>query len=559
MNAVSNKWLVRDLLLVVVALSGCIAIVMLLTPTERVEPPKSFAHSGLKADQLRLAVADLNHAVQTRTAKNDLPVADRASDLQIYRRLSLALTGTVPSIEELREVDKVEEDRRVDWYISHLLEDRRTSDYLAERFTRAFVGVETGPFLVYRRRRFAHWMSDQIHANVPYDQIVREMLTANGLWTDSPQVNFYTYNIIADSEDETKPDPVRLAARLSRSMLGMRIDCLQCHDDFLGTMNLGSASEPVGGLQLHFHSLASFFTQVENSLVGIGDDVDAEVYRYQLLEEESNRDIEPQVPFDQERVDTAEPNLRIRLADWLTDQHNRPFARALVNRVWALMLGKGLVNPVDNIPLDGPFPQSLEVLSNRFIETGYDLQQLIRVIAHSEVFQRDSRADFVITSKHQSSGSVFPISRLRPEQVAGAIAQSTSLKTIDATSHILAQLVKFGQQNEFVERYGDQGENEFVQRNETIAQRLLMMNGNMVRKSLGNGLASVARIGLLSPSDEKVVETIYLATLTRKPTAEESRHFVAQIQPLDSSKERRNKVVDIYWTLINSTEFVWNH
>jgi len=333
---------------------------------------------------------------------------------------------------------------------------------------------------------------------------------------------------------------------------------MQCHDDFLGSMNLGSAIDPVGGTQLHFHRLASFFSQVQNSLVGIGDELQSEGYRYQLLDAGQEDTIEPQVPFNEHLVDASQDNLRLQLADWITHLENRPFARATVNRVWAIMFGRGFIHPVDDIPIDGPFPDGLEIMVDDFVANGYDLHRLIRTIALSETFQRDSSAGFEVTKQHYSNWAVFPMIRLRPEQVAGSIIQSTSLKTIDATSHIVAQLIKFGQQNEFVNRYGDPGEDEFELRGETITQRLLMMNGEMVREILDSGISSTSRIALLSPNSEKAVETVYLATLTRLPTPEESSYSVKQFEEL-SAGQKRAKIVDIYWTLINSIEFVWNY
>ncbi len=553
----TKNWL-KDLLLFVVVLSGCLAIAGFLLSTNRVKQPAAFAASPSTNASYHRAASGLDALIEKQISSEGIEPAGRATELQIYRRLSLGLTGTLPSVEEIREVSTVSADQRVDWYLAHLLEDRRTSDYLAERFSRAFVGVETGPFLIYRRRRFATWLSEQLHRNVPYDAIVNDILTSDGLWTDSPQVNFYTYNIIPDVGDETKPDPIRLAARTSRAFLGMRIDCLQCHDDFLGTMNLGSADEPVAGTQMHFHSLASFFSQVRNSITGIGDNVEADMYQYKLLDEPEEEHIEPLVPFGEGLVDKEEESLRKRLAGWLTSDENRPFARAAVNRIWAILFGKGLIDPVDNMTLDGPFPVPLEYLSDLFIDSGYDVHGLIRTIVFSDAFQRNSIADFEITKEHQSKLAVFPNIRLRPDQVAGAIAQSTSLKTIDSTSHIVDRLMKYGQENDFVSRFGDAGEDEFTPRSETIAQRLLLMNGEMVRERLDNGLASVSRVAILSPSPEKAVETIYLATLTRMPTPEETNHFAEQLASL-TGYTRRQKVIDIYWALINSTEFVWNY
>ena len=112
-------------------------------------------------------------------------------------------------------------------WLDDLLRDRRSADYLAERFARAFVGTEDGPFLKFRRRRFVSWLSDAILANRPYDAIVRDLIADDGLWTDHPATNFLTVTI---DEKTERPTPDRLSARVSRAFLGVRLDCAQCHD-----------------------------------------------------------------------------------------------------------------------------------------------------------------------------------------------------------------------------------------------------------------------------------------------------------------------------------------
>ena len=139
-----------------------------------------------------------------------LQAAPRADSLAIVRRLSLGLTGTAPSLEEIRALEKVPEDRRVQWWVSYLLEDRRFADYVAERLARPMIGTEDGPFVIFRRSRFVGWLGDHLQKNTPYDQVVREILSDEGLWTDNPPVNFVTITI--DNEGTKRPDPIKLAA-----------------------------------------------------------------------------------------------------------------------------------------------------------------------------------------------------------------------------------------------------------------------------------------------------------------------------------------------------------
>ncbi|RUL84690.1 DUF1549 domain-containing protein, partial [Tautonia sociabilis] len=175
-----------------------------------------------RTDLGRSAPADVVKAVDVsfrgRWEREGILPAPRADDLAIMRRLSLALTGSIPSLEEIRAFEARPPDRRVAEWVDLLLEDRRSADYLAERFTRAFVGTEAGPFIVFRRRRFRSWLSDQILENRPFDGIVRDLIASDGLWTDRPATNFLTATY--DPEREI-PDPDRLASRSARAFLGL--------------------------------------------------------------------------------------------------------------------------------------------------------------------------------------------------------------------------------------------------------------------------------------------------------------------------------------------------
>ena len=155
---------------------------------------------------------------------------------------------------------------------------------------------------------------------------------------------------------------------------------------------------------------------------------------------------------------------------------------------------------------------------------------------------------------------MFPLARLRPEQMAAAVIQASSLKTIDGQAHLLMRVTMFGQTNQFVERYGDLGEDEFTDNGSTIPQRLLMMNGNLVKeRTQPNPLVSAStRIATLTSRPEKQVEAAYLAVLTRRPTGEETEHFVARLKDREG-RNRQQAMEDVYWTLVNSTEFSWNH
>lgn len=545
----------RNCLFIVICLAGTGLVANTLLRRERLTEPQSLMTQRESDEDLAAAVEKLNAEYRQHWYSEGLEVAPMADHLTLARRLSLALVGTVPSLEEIRALEAEPAERRQAWQVGHLLEDRRFADYWAERLARVYVGNENGAFILFRRNRFAQWLGDQLEANTPYDQIVRELLSEEGIWTGKPATNFVTATINPGAGNT--PDPVRLAGRTARAFLGMRIDCLQCHDDKLGNVDLGDAENLHGGTQANFHELAAFFGSTQTGLVGVSDGDKA--YRVKYLGTDQETTVGPRVPFGQELF-SGHGGRREQLAKWVTHPKNKAFARATVNRVWALVVGRPLVTPIDDIPLAGPYPPGLELLADDFVTNGYDLQRLIRLIVASDVFQRDSRGEFEITEEHEKSWAVFPLTRLRPEQISGALIQAASLKTIDGQAHVLMRIAMFGQTNQFVQRYGDLGEDEFTARGTTIPQRLLLMNGNLVKeRTQPNELVSAStRIANLAGRPEKQVEAAYLAVLTRRPTAEETQHFVARLKDREN-RNRQQAMEDVYWTLANSTEFSWNH
>ena len=556
----------RNLLFVVLALVALASLASSLLPAKRIDTPASFDAQRKTRTDFANTLASLNGEFRQLWADNQLEHAPRSDDLAIARRISLALTGTIPSLEEIKAFEDQKPEHRIEWWVSRLLEDQRYADYVAERLARTYVGVENGQFIVYRRRRFVHWLSDRLQENMPYDELIRRLLTDEGLWTDTPSVNFVTVTVDDNMNEKGQPDPISLAGRTTRAFLGMRIDCVQCHDDNLGNINFGLPDDPADGMQEDFHQLAAFFAETRTAGGGVKD-IGDKPYKYTYLDEEAEEIVAAKAPYSPQLL-PKDGKPRQRLAAWVTHPENKPFARAMVNRVWALMFGRALNEPIDDIPLyaefakGGKYPAGLETLSDDFIKHGFDLQRLIRIIAASDVFQRDSRAEFEVTEEHERHWAVFPLTRLRPEQVAGSLIQSTSLTTIDANAHVVSQLVRYIQQNDFVQRYGDTGEDEFEDRGGTIPQRLIMMNGNLQNERTNPGgllLNAIAQIAVLAPSNEKAIETAYLSVYTRRPTDAEMKEMLKSLTASGGGDERTQEVKDIYWLMMNTTEFAWNH
>ncbi len=534
---------IRNLLFLSLVLVGATALSAVLFPAVLPTRPRHNHGPAFTSADLARIVAKVNASFRARWFAASLEPAPRAAELTIARRLALGLIGRIPSLQEIRQLEVYQGAQRLDWWLAGLLEDRRSSDYLAERLARVFVGTEDGPFLIYRRRRFVSWLSDELLQNRPYDVLVRELVAATGLWTDSPATNFLTVTVMQG--DKNQPNAERLAGRVTRAFLGIRLDCAQCHNHPFEKWK-----------QADFQGLAAFFGQAKQGFTGIYDgtgELELENRKSGALET-----IAPRVPFQPELL-PGDGSRRQQLAAWVTHPHNLYFARAAVNRIWALLLGRPLIEPVDDISSADDIPPALTLLADDFVAHRYNLRRLIQVIAATEVFQLDSAAPHEITEAHEQAWAAFPLTRVRPEQVVGGILQAASLGTIDSESPLLVKLATSIGERNFVKRYGDTGDDEFGGRGGTIPQRLLLMNGELVHdRTRETPFNAATRISWLAPDDATAIRTAYLAVLTRLPTAEEAAHFAARLAGT-TSHERARRLEDLYWALINSTEFAWNH
>jgi hypothetical protein len=534
----------RNLLFVAVLAGSVLAIRASLFPLSTKARQIHFDPGAARTDEFRSVVRRVDDAFRLEWRERGIEPAPRAADLAVARRLSLALTGTVPSLEEIRRFEAVPPEGRIEGWTNHLLRDRRFADYFAERMARAYVGTEDGPLVAYRKRRFLAWLSNRFLTNAPYGETVREMIAAQGLNTDRPAVNFVA---AAFDENKNAPDPERLAIRVTRAFLGLRIDCAQCHDHFL---------EPAWR-QTHFQALAAFFGQTRHVVTNVTDSAAGE-YAFEDRAAGGTREIAPAVPFSPELL-PAHGTRRERLAAWVTDLRNAHFARATVNRVWAMMFGRPLLARVEAQTLEERGPSALDILAADFAAHDYDLHRLVLLIASTEVFRLDSAAPFELTDAHDDALAAFPLTRLRPEQVIGNVIQAASVTTINQQSNVLTRLKRYFDERDFVNRYGDADDDTFSRSTSTIPQRLLVMNGDLVdgraREELLNASSQIA---MFAPDDDAAVETAYLSVLTRRPTAAERDHFAARLAGTGGDVRKRH-LADLYWVLFNSTELSWNH
>ncbi len=486
-------------------------------------------------------VAAIDSALAAEWREAGVTPGEPVDDLTFARRLWLDLLGTIPSLQEVRALEASPPEGRRPRLVARALRDPRFDAVFAERLARIAVGTDAKPDdLTYRRRRLVAWLTAQVARRRPWDALVRDLIAAEGLPLDRPAVNFVV------SQDV---DPVRLAARTTRAFLGVRIDCAQCHDHPFARWK-----------QADFEGLAAFFARTRRDLAGVRERGGGEL-ELEVPGEGRTREVLPAVPLAPELLPDLEtaPSRRAALAAWVTHPDHPTFARSIVNRLWQWLLGRGLVEPVDE--LDSTAPRSrrlLDLLAEDLVAHGFDLVRTVEAIVSSRAYRLSSRPPPGVDEWEAIDRWVtYPLQPLRSDQLASAVVQTTSLWTHDQGRNPLLRLARFGAINDFTRRHGDDLAAEEAEP-ETLLQRLHLLNGKTTREAtkVDDPFSPVARLPLLAGSDAEAIEAAFLMTLTRRPSPAEREHFLARLGGAGGAARAR-AMADLWWALLNSTEFAW--
>ena len=355
--------------------------------------------------------------------------------------------------------------------------------------------------------KFEEWLAERFAENEPYDQIVRELLLAEGRVAESGPLLFYA---------ALKLNPEELAARTSRAFLGVRMECAQCHD------------HPFDDISQHdFWSFAAFFARISrprgkmemtSPVLAVRDNQQGDV-----MIPESDEVVPPRLPLTAvELEDTADgPSRREQLVDWLTSPNNGQFARATVNRVWAHLFGRGLVEPVDDMrPANAPIaPEVLDTLSRDFAASKFDLRRLLRALVLTKAYQLSSRSEDSDPSRTLHFAQMN-IKSFTAEQLYDCIAVATRQDaTVAGGPTNQAGLLRFADMSRqaFIEQFRAPP-GQATDYHAGIPQALTLMHGGLIHSA-----TDVATSGLLKSlaapffTDEQRLDTLFLSTLSRYP------------------------------------------
>jgi hypothetical protein len=453
------------------------------------------------------------------------------SDEVFLRRVYLDLTGLLPPIERARAflADESQEKRAalIDELLASEEHARCWSQKIADLMRVNAENLKGG-----RAELFSNWIYEACRDNVPADEFARRVLLASGNTLEHPAANYF--QAVGPPED--------LAETTSQIFMGSRIGCAKCHNHPFENWT-----------QNDYYRISAVFRRVESK-----DNIIQLATTGEMTNPSTGQVMQPWGSLADQVADET-TDRRIAFANWLTGADNPFVARVEVNRIWSHLIGRGIVEPIDDFRSSNPPSNAelLDALANDLIGSGYDRRHIIRAICNSRTYQRSVET----SSFNETDEQLFSHARIRllaAEQVQDAVALVTGALEHPATS---GDRTKFAtqrllpEQTEFLKAFG-QPKRETPcacerAREPTLDQALELLNGKQV---FGQVQASHSRFGKLE--DEMLIDNLYLAAFSRRPTDFETSFAKRH---LTTSDNRVDAICDLVWALVNTQEFMFQH
>jgi hypothetical protein len=473
-----------------------------------------------------------------------------AEDEAFLRRVSIDLTGKLPSRDEISafvaDGDPAKRSKQIDRLLASDAYAVNWGRYWRDTLT--YHTPASGNYL--RWQLFDQWIVEQLRRNRPWSEIVTALVTATGINDECAPVNYLTAQF---------GNPVEVAATTSRVFLGVQLQCAECHN---------ARTEPWKREQ--FHELVAFFGRAKiiqhKDVNGRGTPYAIEGRedgQYLMTDKKDPTHLIRMTPRfltgEAISADTPDQERRAALARLLTSPKNPWFARAYVNRMWTCLMGWGFYHGLSDLG-SGPaplYPELLDLLAAEWIANGYDMQWLFRTLANTQAYQRHFQPRSQSESK--TLVAVCP-SRLRPEQIFEELIRALGFdekdKSIPAPAPASAPAVArhTGLRHMIYQAFRVDPSLPVEEVQGTIPQALLMMNSALVNTFVAaqskTFLAEALAKGM---ADEAIITALYERTLARKPKAEELAICQRYLKRVDN---RTEALEDVFWSLVNSTEFL---
>ncbi|MGE0709265.1 MAG: DUF1549 and DUF1553 domain-containing protein [Planctomycetota bacterium] len=468
------------------------------------------------------------------------PLAD---DQTFLRRVTLDLTGRLPEPADARAFLADERpDKRARWIDAQLARKEFAELWVMKWAERLLVRSVPNQVSQKAALRYFEWLEERLANNVPIDRVVRELLTAQGGVFDSPAVNFF----------EAERNDLKIAENVAQVFLGMRIQCAQCHNHPFDRWT-----------QDDYYGWAAFFAQIGRKRGG--DPREQIVFDRRGGETKhpvTKKNVAPKL-LGGASPDTRGKDRRAVAAEWITSPDNPYFARNVANLVWDHLFGVGIVHEPDDVRVSNPpsNPALLDALAKRLVELRFDLRQLVREVVTSDAYQRS----VVPNASNREDGrnaSHARVRRLRAEVLLDALAQVTWAPNKFAGLPLGARAVRIpdgATSNYFLETFGRPRRESVctceVETAPNLGQALQLLNGEAVTQKIQQG-ARVAKLLEAGKQPLEVVDELYLACLCRLPTTAEK---AAIAEDLAGKGSLQGTLEDVFWALLNSREFLFNH
>ena len=476
-----------------------------------------------------------------------------ADDAEFLRRAYLDAIGVLPTSEDVENfLADTAPDKRAK-LIDRLLQRDEFVDYWAYKWSDLLL-VSSRRLNSTAMWSFYDWIRESVKQNKPWNQFAKDIFLASGSTRENGALNYFVLH----------KDPIELSENATQAFLGQRITCARCHNHPLEKWT-----------QVQYYQMANLFARVGVKNGAMGDNIVFAKPSGDVLYPKLARPLPP-APLDAPSISlSSEEDRRIVFANWLTSPDNAMFSRTIVNRVWANFMGRGLVDPMDDLRATNPASNEelLAALSKDFVDHGYDVQRLIRTIMNSSLYQLSSEAN----STNQSDNIYYSkhiIRRLSGEVILDAMSQVTGAPTAFGGYPVgtrALQLPDTQVKSDFLASFGrparilcDAAERAS---DPTITQALHVINGDTLNKKLSSPEGTIALFLKLGLSDRRILEYMYLSAFSRYPSDAERATLAAALEKAHLEKgteesrrdAHRQALEDMVWAMLTSKEFLFNH
>ncbi|MCO6453926.1 MAG: DUF1553 domain-containing protein [Pirellulaceae bacterium] len=464
------------------------------------------------------------------------------SDEEFLRRASLDITGKLPTVEEYRAFMASADPQKRDLLVDDLLSRKEFVEIWVMKWAE-LLQIRTTQQISYKSMlRYYTWLQERIASNVPMDKMVQELLGSSGGTFSNAATNYY--------QGET--DTLKVSENVAQVFMGNRLQCAQCHNHPFDRWTMDD-----------YYSFAAFFSQIGRKR---GEDPrETIVFNSgggEVRHPVGNRVMQPKF-LGGDVPDVAGKDRRVVMAKWLASPDNPYFATNLANIVWAHFFGRGIIHEVDDVRVSNPpvNKELLETLGQKFTEYNYDFKKLVRDICTSRTYQLATQTNET-NERDDRNFSHANLRRMRAEVLLDAITQVTDTKNKFEGLPAGARAVQIANGNTstyFLTAFGRATRETVcaceVKMEPNLSQALHLLNGETLHTKIQQGKLVEQLLGEgLSP--EQVVEDLYIRCLTRKPTPEEMAELS---NVLAEQTDKKLVLEDVFWALMNSREFVFNH